>query len=177
MRMETETKILGINQKAVAQLMEDMGAAKILETKFTVRWYRLSKNDNWHLRIRQSSNGSAEMTWKSIGKITGISRVHEEININISDAGRTSTMLRNIGLSEYAYQEKFRTSWSYMNWKFDLDIYPGMPPYLEIEGSDDNHIKEAVKILGLEKNEISAEGEKALIEQKYGLNWHDMRFS
>jgi hypothetical protein len=33
-----------------------------------------------------------------------------------------------------------------------------------------------IKKLGLEGNETWNDGEKTLIENKYGLNWSDMRF-
>jgi len=62
------------------------------------------------------------------------------------------------------------------NWNFDLDQYPGMPAYLEIEGNSENHINEAIKLLELQDYEALSEGETKLIKEKYGLNWNDMRF-
>ena len=63
-----------------------------------------------------------------------------------------------------------------VDWQFDLDQYPNMPAYLEIEGKHEEHIQEILKKLGLEGHEYSLEGERILIEKKYGLNWNEMRF-
>ena len=67
-------------------------------------------------------------------------------------------------------------SWKLKDWRFDLDKYPGMPAYLEIEGKDEKHIKEALGLLKLESFEACSDGERTLIETKYGLDWNDMRF-
>ncbi len=57
-----------------------------------------------------------------------------------------------------------------------MDTYPGIPPYLEIEGKDEAHIQEAIALLGLEENEKYPGGERILISEKYHLNWYEMRF-
>lgn len=58
----------------------------------------------------------------------------------------------------------------------DIDSYPKMPSYLEIEGMSEEHIKEAITLLGLEKNRTWAQGERILIQEVYHLNWYEMRF-
>lgn len=85
-------------------------------------------------------------------------------------------MFEELDLEKYAFQEKDRISWNLQNWRFDLDQYPGMPAYLEIEGQSDQHIREALDLLGLEKKETSSEGERILIQKKYGLDWYSMHF-
>ena len=81
-----------------------------------------------------------------------------------------------MGLERYAHQEKYRISWLYKRWRFDLDQYPGMPAYLEIEGYSGKHIRQALELLGLSGHKTSSEGERILIQKEYGLNWYDMRF-
>ena len=51
-----------------------------------------------------------------------------------------------------------------------------MPPFLEIEGKSEEHVKEAMALLGLEKNRTWAKGERILIQEVYGLDWYNMRF-
>jgi hypothetical protein len=51
-----------------------------------------------------------------------------------------------------------------------------MPPFLEIEGNSEEHVQDAITMLGLEKNRTWAEGERKLVQNIYNLNWYDMRF-
>lgn len=87
-----------------------------------------------------------------------------------------SDLFESIGLEKYAHQEKDRTSFTLKHWSFEIDDYPGMPPFLEIEGSSEDHVNEAIKLLGLEKNRTWAEGERKLIQNVYNLDWYGMRF-
>ncbi|MEK7062419.1 MAG: hypothetical protein AAB946_00120, partial [Patescibacteria group bacterium] len=57
-------------------------------------------------------------------------------------------LFEKIGLEKYARQEKDRTSFVYKDWQFDIDQYPNMPAFLEIEGNSEEHVKEAIKLLG-----------------------------
>jgi adenylate cyclase class 2 len=108
--------------------------------------------------------------------VLGASRTHREINVGVDSAEKIGELFKEINLEHYGHQEKRRVSWSYKNWRFDLDAYPGIPPYLEIEGKDEAHIQEAIALLGLQKNAKYPGGERILISEKYGLNWYEMRF-
>ncbi len=180
MPYEIETKVLDVDKTKVIEKMNSIGAKKILETKFSVDWFRprgtKEGKDPWYLRIRTFSDGKAELTWKSLPKLSGITRKSKEININIDSPEKMKEILEILGLELYAHQEKERISWIHKKWRFDLDQYPGMPAYLEIEGNDEKHNKEAIKLLSLEANKAISEGERILIQKEYGLDWYDMRF-
>ncbi len=49
-------------------------------------------------------------------------------------------------------------------------------PVLEIEGSSEASVREAIKLLDLEKNRTWVKGERILIQDIYKLNWYEMRF-
>ncbi|OGE87694.1 MAG: hypothetical protein A3J07_03205 [Candidatus Doudnabacteria bacterium RIFCSPLOWO2_02_FULL_49_13] len=180
MAHEIETKILGVDKDAIISRLTGLGAEKILQTRFMVRWFRpkgtKEEEIHWFLRIRSGLDGNAAVTWKGPSEILGVSRKHKEINFDVSDPDQTADLFEQLGLEQRAYQEKDRISWIYKNWKFDLDQYPGMPAYLEIEGMSEEHIQEAIKFLELGSHKMSAEGERVLIMTEYGLNWYDMRF-
>ena len=87
-----------------------------------------------------------------------------------------SDLFQEIGLEKYAHQEKVRTSFALKDWSFDIDQYPKMPAFIEIEGTSEESVKEAIKLLHLEKNKTWAKGERILIQNIYNLDWYDMRF-
>ncbi|MCX6796882.1 MAG: CYTH domain-containing protein [Candidatus Doudnabacteria bacterium] len=177
---EIEVKILNIDSDGIVKALESIGARKIQDTKLMVQWFRKDgfkeDQDPWFLRIRLNSEGKTEVTWKSRPEKVGIAKKVREINFAADDPGILANFFEAIGLVKYAYQEKFRKSWDYKDWRFDLDQYPNMPAYLEIEGRDEEHIKEAIGLLNLGNHQTSAEGERVLIQKEYNLNWHDMRF-
>ena len=180
MAHEVETKVLGVNPESISASMAALGAQKILDTTFTVDWFRTAGSaegdDDWYLRIRTSSAGKSEITWKGASRVLGASRTHKEINIQVEDPEAATDLFTNINLEKYAHQEKHRKSWVYLEWRFDLDAYPNVPPYLEIEGHNEEHIQEAIALLKLQTNEKYPGGERVLIQEKYGQNWYSMKF-
>jgi len=180
MAFEIETKVLDINEKEVIKALISLKAKKIQKTTLTVDWYRpigiKEGEDPWFLRIRSNSQGKHEVTWKAKSNIKGGVRKHKEINFNIAKPEQLSDLFTEIGLEKYAHQEKIRTTFSLKDWTFDIDQYPGMPAFLEIEGSSEMSVKKAIKLLGLENYRTWAKGERILIQEIYNLNWYDMRF-
>jgi adenylate cyclase, class 2 len=182
MALEIETKVLDIEKAELITKLLTLGANKILETRLLVDWYgpkglTHSGDDPWYLRVRSYANNHHEVTWKGKSDVLGASRKHKEINFTISDTQKFEDFLLALGLEKYGHQEKDRISWNLQNWRLDLDQYPGMPAYLEIEGNSEEHIQEAIKLLGLSNKKTSSEGERVLIQTEYGLDWYNMRFN
>ena len=180
MAHEIETKVLDIDANKIVKALVKLGAKKTQETTLIVDWYRLKGikegEDPWFLRIRSNSEGKHEVTWKAKSDILGVARKHKEINFNVVDFEKLSDLFEEIGLEKYAHQEKTRTTFSLKDWVFDIDQYPKMPAFLEIEGTSEEHIKEALAMLDLTKNRTWAKGERILIQEIYSLNWYDMKF-
>ena len=180
MANEIETKVLDINPDKVIRKLVLLGAKKVQETTLTVAWHRLKGikegDDPWFLRIRSNSAGKHEVTWKAKSNIQGVTRKHKEINFLIEFPDQLADLFYEIGLEKYAHQEKIRTSFTLKEWSFDIDQYPNAPAFLEIEGPSEESVKKAIKLLGLEKNQTWAKGERILIQEIFKLDWYDMRF-
>jgi len=181
MAHEIETKVLDIDSAVLRQKLASLGATQTKETRLVVDWYHpkgtIEGEDPWFLRIRSDSTGKHEVTWKAKSEILGVVRKHKEINFYIEDALALVDLFEELGLEQYAHQEKDRVSYELKNWHFDIDQYPNMPAYLEIEGTSEEHVQEAMKLLGVENNATWAKGERILIQQTYNLDWYNMRFS
>lgn len=180
MAHEIETKVLDIDSGGIKNILKKLGAEKTQETRLIVDWYRpmgtKEGEDPWFLRIRSNSEGKHEVTWKAKSQVIGVARKHKEINFFVDQPEKLSDLFEELGLEKYAHQEKDRTTFTLKDWQFDLDQYPKMPAYLEIEGQSEEHVKEAIALLKLEKNPTWAKGERILIQDTYGLDWYDMRF-
>lgn len=180
MQQEVEIKILDVNVDNLVKILLQKGGKKIGQYKLIVDWYRpigeKLGEENWFLRIRTYSDERSEMTWKGISTKGASSRSHKEINIQLNDPESFGDLLCEIGLEKYAHQEKDRQSWVLGDMKIDIDTYPQMPTYAEIEGNTDEAIVQAIELLQLQSREKSTEGERILIMEKYNLDWLDMRF-
>jgi adenylate cyclase class 2 len=180
MAHEIETKVLDIDVKDIKKKLVSLGAKKTQDTRLVVDWYRTKgvKNgmDEWYLRIRSNSEGKHEVTWKAKSVIQGTTRKHKEINFNTTHPEELADLFLQIGLEKYAHQEKDRVSYTHKDWTFDIDHYPHMPAYMEIEGTSEEHVKKAIKLLGIEGKPTWAKGERILIEETYRLDWYNMEF-
>jgi adenylate cyclase class 2 len=177
---EIETKILEVDVEDIKNKLNSLGAKMTQDIRLFVDWYRVPEAEEgkhpWYLRVRKTSAGTSEISWKSLEKFVGNTRQSDEINIDVSNFEKAKALLEAIGLKHYAHQDKDRTSFSFKDWNFDLDRYPDMPPYLEIEGTSEEHVGEAIKLLDLENHQALSQGETKLIRERYGLDWNNMRF-
>jgi adenylate cyclase class 2 len=133
-------------------------------------------DDPWYLRVRSYGTGEVEVTWKEEPKLIGNFRKGSEVNVFVDNHEKTKALFESMGLENYAHQEKERISWKLGNVQFDLDTYPHMPPYLEIEVENEEDIKTMMEKLNLTEHDTWNDGERTLIKEKYELYWFDMRF-
>ena len=178
---EIETKILEVDTKEVEKKLLSLGAKKIQDIGFVVDWYgpkglTHKGDDPYFLRVRSYSDGKVEVTCKWKPEIMVTARRVKEVNVMIDDHDRMKLLFESIGLENYAHQEKKRISWKLQNVQFDLDTYPKMPTYLEIEAKSEKEINNMIKKMNLEKHESWNDGERTLITKKYKLNWFNMYF-
>lgn len=180
MAQEVETKVLEVDVEDIHARLEKLGAVKVFDDRLRVDWYRIQgvgEDDNpWYLRVRAYSDGQGEITWKGKSKQDTTVRSVEEIHIDDVDPEKAKSLFSAIELERYAFQEKDRMSWTFKNWRFDLDHYPGMPAFLEIEGSSQDHVREAMELLGIENHKTFVAGERKLVQDIYSLDWCHMKF-
>ena len=180
MTHEIETKVLDIDSKTIQEKLVVLGAVEKANGRLQVDWYapadRVEGKEPWFLRIRSNAKGEFEVTWKARSDIQGTTRKHKEINFLIQDPEKLTDLFEELGLVAYGHQEKDRITYTLGDWQFDIDQYPNMPALLEIEGASEDHVNEAIQMLGLESHKTWANGERILIQEVYGLDWYNMKF-
>lgn len=73
----------------------------------------------------------------------------EEVEVTVNDFEKTAQILLKIGLREKYYQENKRIRYLWKEIEFDIDFWPLLEPYLEIEATSWDKIEEAIKALDL----------------------------
>ncbi|MEG1142972.1 MAG: hypothetical protein RSD96_00050 [Bacilli bacterium] len=134
---------------------------------------RFSINPNKWIRLRESNN-KVELTTKHIlEKQNSKFQNVIETEIEVSSLDETNCLLENIGIVRRSYQEKIRYSYEYKNAEIEIDIWPKLQPYMEIECDDEMVIEEIIDKLDLKNNEVVSLNTEQLY-RKIGIDVHSM---
>ena len=155
---EIEVKFLNIDPVLMESKLDSIGAKRIFEKLYKRKIFdypdlRLHKKGAW-IRLRDEGE-KITLTYKErIGMKTFDGRTNddsmEEIEINVNDLKKTAELLIQIGLTEKFYQENRRIRYQLDDIEFDIDFWPQLEPYLEIEAPSWEKIEEAIKLLDLD---------------------------
>lgn len=155
---EIEVKFLDINQQEIEEKLKKIGAKKVGE--YFQRWkvfdypdWRLDKDGAW-LRLRDEGNGKITLSFKKrLGMKDREASVNddgmEEIETYVDDFEKVALIFEKIGFVEKHYAEKKRIRWEKDDIEFDIDTYPKLETYLEIETTSWEKIDKAIDLLGL----------------------------
>jgi len=153
--IETELKILNVDTEVITRKLVDFGASKvgedlIIEKHFDFEDQRINLSDSL-LRLRKVGN-KIELTHKGSKVNDKEFQMHEETETVVNDFNAMEKILNILGLKCIKHREKKRISFKKNNLKFEIDQYPQIPAYLEIEGSKED-IREALAALGYSINQ------------------------
>ncbi len=155
MAREIEAKILRINVNQLEQKLRSIGASKTDErlfrsTSFDYPGFPLDKQAAW-VRLRDEGD-KVTLAYKQRLGVADKKGMNdsgmEEIEVQVSDFETTKLFLLRIGLIEKFSQEKKRVSFEKGKVKYDIDIWPRLDPYLEIEGDTWEAVDAAITELG-----------------------------
>jgi adenylate cyclase class 2 len=153
---EIEVIFLDVNKDKLEEKLESIGAEKIKDIFYRhvamdYPDYRLNKDNSW---IRLRDDGEAiKLAYKRRLGVTsqdGTSNDEgmEEVEVVVSDYEETKSFFKKIGLIEKHEAEKKRSRWQKGSIIFDIDTWPEISTFLEIEANSWEDIEEAVELLG-----------------------------
>ena len=136
-------------------------------------------NPNKWVRVRQT-NGKTTITIKHIlnpdmqtnnnGDMQKVLKTEMEVP-SIEEA---NSILEQLGFSFRNYQEKNRATYDVDGVEVDIDSWPLIPTYVEIENDSTELIQSTIKKLGLQEHEIVS-CNTADIYNKYGIDLYQFR--
>lgn len=155
---EIEVKFLNIDVKSMEKKLREVGAKKIFEKIYKRKVFdypdlRLNDAGAW-IRLRDEGD-RITLTFKQRVGVKGHNgktndKTMEEIEIEVNDFERAMEFLNKIGLKEKFYEENKRIRYELNNIEFDIDFWPGLEPYLEIEADSWKKINKAISLLNLD---------------------------
>ncbi len=167
MPIEHEAKILDIDPDAMQRLILDKGGQNLGE-RFMRRYvYDITPGDRskW-IRLRDTGDETT-LTVKQITS-DAIDGTHE-IEVGVDDFAATNALLNVLGFTAKSYQETKRTSFVLDGAQVEIDTWPRIPPYLEIEAGSKDEVIRVAGLLG--HTEADLTGENTIkIYARYGID-------
>ncbi len=153
MKHEYEAKFLSVDVIGLQTKLADLGAIQALPRTLLTRKIFESDDldDTQWVRLRDEGTRTT-LTLKQVSDATSIHGT-TEIETEVGDLQAMAEILSSLGLREVRYQENFREEWQLGHVAFDFDTWPGLPTFLEIEGPDEQSVREAAGLLGLDYSE------------------------
>lgn len=172
MNTEYEVRILEIDKNDFIKRLEQLGAKK--EEDFFQRRYVYDFNPaikgKW---IRLRTNGrESTLTIKNI--ISPLIDGTKEIEIVVSDFDKCKYILNELGYHPKGYQENKRTRYYLDGVEIDIDTWPMIPTYVEIEGNSEEKVMTFIRKLGYNEDEITTLDVDS-IYKKYGYNLGEIK--
>ncbi|MGW2858332.1 class IV adenylate cyclase [Streptomyces sp. NPDC001205] len=150
MKHEYEAKFLNIDVTDLQTKLTAIGATRASpRTLLTRKIFESDALDGgtW-VRLRDEGIRST-LTLKKVTDATRIDGT-TEIETEVTDLHAMADILRHVGLREVRYQENYREEWRLGEVAFDIDTWPDLPTFVEIEGPDEASVRQAAALLELD---------------------------
>ncbi len=176
MNIEYEVKILDINVDEIREKLKEIGAEYLWEKMQKRYVYDFNPvNPNKWIRLRQKWD-KVELTIKEI--IDDTITWTREIETSVGDFEVANSMLEELWYKAKAYQENKRISYK-LDWvEIELDFWPKIPVYMEIEWKNEKEVEKIVNKLWYKISDTTSINTTKVYE-KYWINLakiKDLRF-
>ena len=168
MHTEYELRVLDIDTEKVIKKLEELGAEKIAEFNYKRRVYNFHPAvDHKWIRLRTDGKKTT-LTIKKLEsfEIDGT----KELEIEVSDFEETNLVLNELGYTAHTYQENKRIRYMLNGVELDIDSWPYIPTYLEIEGKSEEAVKDMVKLLEVDENKITSIDVQGVFKTFYNID-------
>ena len=168
MKVEYEARVLDINKKNLEEKLVSLGAEKIADFDYRRKVYNFNPatRNKW-IRLRTDGNKTT-LTIKEIKNYEIDGTLENEILV--SDFEETDIMLNKLGYYSHSYQENKRTRYILGGVEIDIDTWPYIPTYVEIEGSSTEEVEDMIKKLGLENNRVTSLDVQGVFKEFYKID-------
>ncbi|TCC29064.1 class IV adenylate cyclase [Kribbella speibonae] len=172
MPVEFEAKVLDVETDEVVGKILSLGGHRVGDRLMRRYVYDVEAGDRsrW-IRLRDSG-AAVTLTVKEIAH-DGIDGT-TETEVVVGDFETTNELLRRIGFEPKSYQENRRVSFELAGAELELDWWPLIPPYLEIEGRSRDHVVEVGHMLGVSEDDLTGEN-TTTVYARYGIDLSAIR--
>lgn len=166
---EIEVKFLEIDKQALLKKLQELGAEdtgeKLLDQTIIYDPEFKWKKENRSVRLRKYGD-TTKITYKENKEQTIDSA--REIEFEIGDYEKARALFEKIGFIPFRREQKLRHTLMYKGVTIDIDTWPKVPTYVELEGESEESLKAVAQELGFDWNNAVFEHAGVILE-KYGI--------
>lgn len=175
---EIEVKFLEIDKDALIKKLRELGAEDTGEDSLKEAIF-YDKEGKWQydeikfVRIRQTNKGIfVTFKHKETHGVTGT----KEIEFTVDNFQKVKDFLEEVGLIFFREQEKRRHKFMLGEVIVDIDTWPSVPTYVELEGPSEEAIKDAAAKLGFDWSKAEFGLAHDVIEGKYNIPVRSLKY-
>ena len=166
-------EIIGYNNLSIIctkkNLLELLNNRKLIN--FIKRYHNNSKK--W-IRVRQTNDKTTIAVKHILAPNETNLQQMQETEIEVPSISEANNLLEALGYSYKSYQEKERITYVLDEYELDIDTWPEIPTYVEIEGSSEEDLEIILNKLGYSMNDtVSCTADE--IYERYGISMFDKR--
>ena len=168
MKTEYEIRVLEVDKEEMIKRIEQLGATKVGEyhQRRYVYDFHPAQEGKW---IRLRTNGyETTLAIKDIEKNTIDGT--KEIEFKVDNFDEANLFLNQLGYFAKGYQENNRIQYKLNDVEIDIDAWPMIPIYMEIEGPDAESVNKVLEKLDVEKDKITALNCKDIYKNIYNID-------
>ena len=172
MHIEYEARILEVDKESLEKKLVEKGAKKIADFNYRRKVYDFNPktNSKW---VRLRTDGiTTTLTVKKYIK-NSIDGTHE-MEVEVSDFEETDKILNELGYVAHSYQESKRTRYVLNGVELDIDTWPYIPTYLEIEGKNEEEVLKTAELLELDKDKFTSVDVQSVYRDFYKIDIKNM---
>ena len=174
---DKETKkvkeITGYNNLSLICMSKNL--TELLNNKRLITFIKKYHNNQkkW-IRVRQTNDKTTIAVKHILAQNKSNLQQMQETEIEVSNIDEANKLLEALGYSYKSYQEKKRITYILDEYELDIDTWPGIPTYVEIEGKSEKDLENILNKLGYTMKEtVSCTADQ--VYEKYGLSMFDTR--
>ncbi|MCR4274916.1 MAG: CYTH domain-containing protein [Candidatus Campbellbacteria bacterium] len=174
---EIECRFLEIDKDKLVKILlglgaKDLGEVMLEETIIydqALKW----KEANRFVRIRKTGE-RVKLSYKehNAHAVDGA----YEIEFDVSDYKKAELLFEKVGLVPYRHQQKKRHTLELDGVTFDIDTWPRIPTYVELEAENEGDLKKVVLKIGYDWKDAIFNNAAWVIEEKYGIPVRKLRW-
>jgi len=167
MKTEFEVRVLNINVEKTQEKLMNLNAKLIFDRLQQRYVYDFNpKEENKWIRLRTNGENTT-LTIKDL-KSKSIDGT-KELEIEVSDFEKTNMILNELGYIPKGYQENRRIQYNLNGVEIDIDYWPLIPTYLEIEGNSEEEVYKTLELLDIKKEDITTNDVESIFLD-YGID-------
>jgi adenylate cyclase class 2 len=171
-QIEFETKALEVDTAEIARRIAAAGGEHVADRLMRRFVYDIRPGEPGRWMRLRDTGGEVTLCVKEISADTVDGT--RETETMVGDFDVTHELLGRLGFEPKAYQENRRSSWLLDGVRLEIDSWPLIPPYLEIEADTADQVWAAADRLTLDRADLTSENTTA-VYARYGIDLDRIR--